>query len=311
MSLQTYFKEFNKVIKMDYDVKSELKEKRDILLGILRNDDDMPAFDEYNQGSYSMHLGVEPLDKEYDIDVGLRFHVNRDDYEPMDLKEKIRDLLKNHTEYGAKIKKPCVTVTYKKDGEAAYHVDLVTYVYEDKDDSDSQLYLARGKNRDSEETCWEKSGPVGLVEYVNDKYKGDDNKEDREKYDYIEEKYCYDDLQAVISFAKEIQKLFVFKEVNENGRLMYTIEYNLPSSLNFESDVNLFRKMSDNYMTDFKEKIDDLVDDLEAVKSETDEVEQCKMLSKIFGDDFPIPEKKNAAKKQMNFIPSTSASGVD
>ena len=47
------------------------------------------------------------------------------------------------------------------------------------------------------------------------------------------------------------------------------------------------------------------------LKSETDEVEQCKMLSKIFGDDFPIPEKKNAAKKQMNFIPSTSASGVD
>ena len=31
MSLQTYFKEFNKAIKMDYDVKSELKEKRDIL----------------------------------------------------------------------------------------------------------------------------------------------------------------------------------------------------------------------------------------------------------------------------------------
>ena len=37
MSLQTYFKEFNKVIKMDYDVKSELKEKRDILLKKLKN----------------------------------------------------------------------------------------------------------------------------------------------------------------------------------------------------------------------------------------------------------------------------------
>ena len=33
----------------------------------------MSAFDEYNQGSYSMHLGVEPLDKEYDIDVGLDY----------------------------------------------------------------------------------------------------------------------------------------------------------------------------------------------------------------------------------------------
>lgn len=353
MSLQIYFKEFNDSIKMDYDVKSELKEKRDILLGILRNNDDLPAFDEYNQGSYSMHLGVEPLDKEYDIDVGLRFRVNRDDYEPMDLKNKIYELLKNHTEYGAKIKKPCVTVTYKKNGEAAYHVDLVTYVYEDKEDSDSQLYLARGKNEDSEETCWEKSDPVGLVEYVNDKYKGDENKDDREQfrrvvryikrwknkrfsssgnaeppsiaitliavdhfeasktYDCIEEKYRYDDLQAVLDFAKEIQKLFIFKEMNENGRFMYSIEYNLPISLKFEPDVNLFRKMSDNYMTEFKEKIDALVSDLESVKKETDEVEQCKRLSNIFGDDFPVPEKKNASKKQMNYIPSTSASGVN
>lgn len=99
--------------------------------------------------------------------------------------------------------------------------------------------------------------------------------------------------------------------MNENGRFMYSIEYNLPISLKFEPDVNLFRKMSDNYMTEFKEKIDALVSDLESVKKETDEVEQCKRLSNIFGDDFPVPEKKNASKKQMNYIPSTSASGVN
>ena len=352
MSLQTYFKEFNKKIKMDYDVKSELKDKRDILLNILKNDDDIPAFDEYNQGSYSMHLGVEPLDGEYDIDVGLRFHVNKSEHEPMDIKEKIYEALKNHTEYGAKIKKPCVTVTYKKDGEAAYHVDLVTYAYEDKNNTDSQLYLARGKNSDSDETCWEKSDPVGLVDYVKEKYKGEDCEKDREQfrrvvryikrwknkkfsnsgnaeppsigitliavdkfnvskeYDDLEEKYKYDDLEATLNFAKDIQNLFVYTGESEDGRSMYKIEYNLPSSLNFEPNTNIFRKMSDNYMTDFKEKIDKLVSGLEEVKNETDEVEQCKLLNKIFGDDFPVPEKKNAAKKQMNFIPSTSASGV-
>ena len=48
----------------------------------------------FDQGSYSMYLGVEPLDKEYDIDVGLRFQVNCDDYAPMDLKDKIYDLLR-------------------------------------------------------------------------------------------------------------------------------------------------------------------------------------------------------------------------
>lgn len=351
MSIQKYFKEFNKKIKMDYDVKNELKDKRDILLGILRNADELPAFTEYNQGSYSMYLGVEPLDKEYDIDVGLRFHTDCSNYEPMDLKDKIYELLKDHTEYGAKIKKPCITVTYKEDGEAAYHVDLVVYTYEDKDDTSSQLFLARGKNSESDETYWEKSDPVGLVNYVNDKYNGDEFKDDREQfrrvirylkrwknrrfsssgnaeppsigitliavdkfessknYDYLEEKYVYDDLDAVLNFAKEIKNLFTIKGISDSGRVLYNIEYYIPATLKFETDTNIFKKMSDNYMTDFKEKIDSLVTDLENVKNETDEVEQCEKLRKIFGDDFPVPEKKNAAKQQRNCIPPVSSSG--
>ena len=352
MSLQKYFKEFDKAIKMDYDVKSKLKDKRDILLKILKESGELPAFEKYDQGSYSMYLGVETLDKEYDIDVGLRFYANYSEYTPMDLKNKIYNLLKNHTDYGAKIKKPCVTVTYKKEGEAAYHVDLVIYTYEDKENTDSQLYLARGKNSESGETYWEKSDPVGLVDYVKEKYKGETHKEDREqfrrvvrymkrwknkkfstsgnaeppsigitliavdkfevskKYDYLEEKYLYDDLEATLNFAKIIKNLFYYQGVSDKGRDLYSIEYNLPSILKFETATNVFRKMSDNYMTDFKEKIDDLVTDLEAVKNEIDEVEQCKKLNQIFGDPFPVPEKKNAAKQQINYIPATSASGV-
>lgn len=352
MSLQKYFKEFNKTIKMDYTVKSELKNKRDILLKILRDHEELPSFDEYNQGSYAMFLGVDPLDKEYDIDVGLRFKADSSDYSPMDLKEKIYDILENHTDYGAKIKKPCVTITYKKDGEAAYHVDLVVYTYEDKDDTASQLYLARGKRRESSETYWEKSDPVGLVDYVNDKYKGENNKEDREQfrrivrylkrwknkkfssignaeppsiaitiiavdkfisvknYDYFANEYIYNDLDALLNFVRQIKNLFIFNGFSEDGRCLYKISYDLPDSLSFESDTNLFRKMSDIQMTDFKEKIDALINELENVKSEVDEIEQCKKLRKIFGDDFPVPEKKDASKQQMNYIPSSSASGL-
>ena len=351
MSLQKYFEEFNEIIKMDYDVKSELKSKRDILLEILRKDSDLPSFDEYNQGSYAMYLGVSPLDKEYDIDVGLRFKVNKNEYNPMDLKEKIQDLLKNHTDYGAKIKKPCVTVTYKKDGEAAFHVDLVIYTYEDKDESSSQLYLARGKNSDSEETCWEKSDPIGLVNYVNDKYKGEENSEDREqfrrvirylkrwknmkfnssgnaeppsiaitiiavdkflsekKYDYFKNEYNYNDLDALLKFVKQIKDLFVFYRNDDNGRDLYKISYSLPATLAFENDTDLFRKMTDLQMTNFKEKIDNLYDDWEDVKEEVDVVEQCEKLKKIFGEEFPVPKKESASKQQLNYIPSSSASG--
>lgn len=351
MSLQKYFKDFNDAIRLDFDVNSELSEKRDILLKKLKNSEKLPSFNKLDQGSYAMHTGVESIDKEYDIDVALRFNVNKDDYEPMELKNIIYDILKEHTEYGAKIKNPCVTVTYKKQGEAAYHVDLVAYTYEDKDNTNSQLYLARGKDSKPEDICWEKSDPKGLVDLINKKF--DDDKEDKEQYrrviryikrwknlnfdgkgngeppsiaitliaeefleiskeyDCLEERYKYDDLNAVLNFAKKIQSLFVYENTQDSGRDLYRIRYYLPNELNFESDVDLFRKMTDIQMTNFKDKIDKLVENLEEVKEEDDEVEQCKLLNKIFGDDFKVPDKENASKKQMNYIPSSSASGVE
>ena len=70
MSVQSEFIGFHERIKLDYDVRSELASKRDILIDKLRRSGKLPGFTEFNQGSYGMYLGVEPIDgKEYDIDV--------------------------------------------------------------------------------------------------------------------------------------------------------------------------------------------------------------------------------------------------
>ena len=340
MSIQSEFIDFHNRIKLDYDVKAELAEKRDILLGILRNSGKLPGFEEYNQGSYGMYLGVEPISgREYDIDVGLRFNADKDDYEPMDIKNIIADDLKDHTEYGTTVKKPCVTVTYKKDGEAAYHVDLVTYLYEDHTDKDSQLYLARGKESMPEEIYWEKSDPVGLVDYINNKVdKGNARYQFMRTRRYIKRwknrrfnsaghaepasigitlivadnfvESSGDDLSALLSAVKSIQNLFQTVKY-EDGRWLYRIKYPMPYSLNFENDTDAFEKMTDIQMTDFKEKLEKLVRDLEAVQNEPDEVEQCRKLQKIIWDDFHVPEAKNVSKAQHNYIPSSSASGVE
>ena len=112
MSLQNQFEKFNKNIRLSSKKLDELREKRDKILDKLRDNKDLPSFEEFGQGSYRMRTEVEPIDKEYDIDVGLRFNVNKNDYEdPLTLKKQIRDILKSHTEYGAQIKTPCVTVT--------------------------------------------------------------------------------------------------------------------------------------------------------------------------------------------------------
>lgn len=344
MSLQSEFLAFHDRIKLDYDVRSELKDKRDTLIGILRNSGELPGFKVLNQGSYSMHTGTEPLEgKEYDIDVGMRFNVNYEDYEPMELKNITKDILKDHTDYGAVIKKACVTVTYKKDGEAAYHVDLVVYAYADKTDHDSQMYLARGKDSKPEEICWEKSDPKGLVDYINDAIDKDERNQYHRVIRYIKrwknlkfdsnghaepasvgitliaadhfESYTsgneYDDLNSVLSLAKSIKGLFNFVSVNDKGRFLYRIKYPMPSTLSFESDTDAFVKMTDSQMTDFKDKIEKLVRDLEEVKAEADEIGQCKKLNKIFGDDFHVPDVKNISKQQRNYIPSSSASGTN
>ena len=339
MSVQSELKKFNDKIRADFEVKKELSDKRDILLGKLRNNDELPSFKELNQGSYAMCIGIEPEDdSEYDIYVALRFSANKDDYDPIELKEKICEILKNHTDYGAEIKKPCVTVTYKKDGEVKFHVDLVTYLYADKDNGNSQLYIAKGKNKDSQE--WEEADPKGLVDYINDSVEvGEKRNQFRRVVRYLKKwknikfsntghanppsigitllvvdnfnYYKEDDLSSLINVVDAIINKFSYVCKNDFRRDMYRICLSLPKSLKFKFGNDILKKMSDAQMTDFKDKIEKLKKDLVEVRDEADELEQYKKLNRIFGDDFEIPEAKNSAKKQFDYIPSSSASGME
>lgn len=345
MGLQTYFEKFNKNIKMDYDENSELASKRDILVNKLKANEDLPSFTTINQGSYAMYTGVKPLDnKDYDIDVGLRFNVNKDEYNPLELKEKVYEILKDHTDYGAEIRKPCVTVTYKNNGDTGYHVDLVIYSYEDKNDANSKIYLARGKSGSKEENKkWEEADPMGLKDKIMNKY---DDKYERAQYrriirylkrwknkkfvsngnseppgigitllayekfepkyeeDFVSLARTYNDLDALICLVRQIKGMFSFKTY-ENGRLLYRIELNLPVA----PETDIFYKMTDIQMTNFKDEIEVLLSDLEEVKKEAEVVEQCEKLNEIFGDDFEVPEKQDTAKRQVCMFAPNSSSG--
>ena len=339
MSIQSELIKFNDKIRVDFDKKVELREKREVLLRKLRKSDKIPSFKAFNQGSYALYTGVTPESgKEYDIDVALRFSKNKSDYDPIELKNKVREVLQSHTEYGAEIKTPCVTVTYKKDGEASYHVDLVVYLYEDKEDENSQLYIAKGKCKDSQ--SWEKADPEGLVKYINE---GIEEGAEREQYRrvvrYLKKWknrrfsntghaspasigltlmaletfiYCIDDdLNALLTVVSEIENKFIINSFSDSGKPLYRIKLPLPDCLDFESDNDVFIKMSDAQMTDFKDKISKLKTDLTDERDEVDEQEQYKKLNKIFGDDFEVPKSEVSAKKQFNYVPHSSASGIE
>ncbi|MBL8358074.1 MAG: hypothetical protein JNM01_25135 [Delftia acidovorans] len=94
-AVQKQFEDFHKAICLEEeDEKATLREKRDTILKALSNnlDDDVPNFTHFNQGSYSMHTGVIPLDGNYDIDVGIIFECEQYKYpDPVVLKKKVRD----------------------------------------------------------------------------------------------------------------------------------------------------------------------------------------------------------------------------
>lgn len=338
MSIQSKLEQFHEKIKMSSSLKRELREKKGILLEILRKDRNLPSFCELEQGSYAMHTGVKPEeDQEYDIDVALRFSATKSEVEPLVYKENICEILKNHTEYGAEIKKSCVTVTYSKEGEAKFHVDLVVYTYEDKNDKDSQLYIAKGIDKESQK--WEKADPKGLLDYIGDQIEEENEREQfRRVVKYIKKwrnlkftntghtsppsigitlialdnfKYCEDDdLSSLIHIVKAIVNKFNF--VGWDGtRELYRIQWSLPTVLEFEAGNDVFEKMTNIQMTDFKDKTEKFKRDLISVQYEVDENIQYKKLNEIFGDDFEAPDEKTTAKQQQNYIPSSSVSGYE
>lgn len=341
MKLQNYFDEFNENIRMDYSIKSELAEKRDILLSILTKSDDIPSFNRFNQGSYSMFTGVKPLDDEYDIDVGLKFNVNKDEYTPIELKEKIFNSLKSHTEYGAEIKNPCVTVYYKKDGEIAYHVDLAVYSKSPSFDFDNKYYLARGKSSsDEKDKIWEIAEPESLIKLINDKVSETDKRNQYRRmirfmkrwvklkcsdycppgigvtllvyeyfkgseYDYLQRKFVPNDLDELISLVEKIVNRFTSEYSFDLKEYMHRLEYRLPVS----PYKDVFCNMSASKQNKLYSKLITLKNDLLKVKEEADLYKQCEKLNKIFGDDFRIPDKEEVSEKQQSSISTSSASG--
>lgn len=340
--LQKYFTEFHDNIKL-IDENDELKEKRDIILNKLSKEkgDDVKSYTTFNQGSYAMHTGVKPTDGDYDIDVGIKFDIDKDDYkDPVKVKEWVYNALNGHTKK-VEIRKPCVTVTYQIDGETAYHVDLAIY---SANNSDNKMYIAKGKTNSVEENRkWEVSDPQKLIELISNKFydindrrqfrriirylkrwrdfkfaNGGNSKpngigltisaynlfEVKKTVDYFANKTTYNDSEALKTLVTKLINSFVLEYREEDNKYGYRLHMNLI----IEPSNDTFEKMTDNHMDDFKKKLEVLNNKLKEAGDEVDPYEACGILANEFGDDFPIPVKADTAeKKQSSFITTSSS----
>lgn len=327
LDLQKEFIEFHNNIKLD-DENQKLRDKRDILLKKLENNisEDAASYTTFNQGSYAMGTGIYPEDEDYDIDVGIKFYINKDDYsDPVEPKTWVKDALDGHTKK-VEIRRSCVTVTYQENGEPAYHVDFAVYA---ADNADEKMYIAKGKTYSNEEyRYWEVSDPQGLINAIKGEYSGDDAAQFRrvirymkkwkshnfsssgdsaptgialtilaydggfsvkKTYDWSTGKDVYDDFSALYNLVTNIRNRFSYSWSNDAQQMCHTIILNLP----VEPYNNLFSKMTDKQMEDFYQKINGMYGKLNEVKEKTKKSEACTVLVELFGDDFPITVDKS------------------
>lgn len=321
VNLQSEFIEFHDKIKLSYDDNSELREKRDILLGKLSENisEEAPTFNHFNQGSYAMHTGIKPDNGNYDIDVGLSFDLSRSDYpDPLVVKQWIYDALEGHTK-SVEIRRSCVTVTYQKEGEPAFHVDFACYANENEN-----LFIGKGKKSSPEEQKqWEPSNPKGLISQMESRFKDErDRAQFRRiirymkkwknkhfdvngnnaptgiaitalaydkfapKYEYnaVTQSRTYNDFDALKAFVKQTKEMFTLLYDTESEKFYHKISQEL-----FVTPYNdLFEKMTPNQHESFYNKICAMITKLEEVEAKTKKSEACTIMVEIFGSDFPV-----------------------
>ncbi|MGF7535123.1 nucleotidyltransferase [Bacillus mexicanus] len=343
-SCRSQFNEFHEKIKLKEE-NADLKEKRDIIINKLKKnlkDETDYNFEPFNQGSYAMNTGIKPLDGDYDIDVGLYFNMSKDDVDPIEAKKWVFKVLEDQLEdqtSDVSIKKPCITATY----EEGYHVDVTVYATEN---NDGKVYLAKGKpTSKAEDKFWDESNPKDLIKEIRDHLSDKDDRrqfrrivrylkrwkdikfdsvngkptgialtscvyhwlEIQKDVDQFSGKTTYNDLEALINIVSKMLSRFelYWVEVDGEYKFMPRLKVHLP----VEPKPELFEKMTDKQMSTFKEKLETLLKALEEAKEKTDPTDAAQVLKGQFGDDFPVPERPDTAKKSAAraVIPSSES----
>jgi hypothetical protein len=321
--LQKQFNGFHDNIRVnDLDDNQPLREKRDMLIKILEKwckENGKPSFQSFNQGSYAMGTGNQPLlGEDYDIDVGLEFDIDVDDYEdPVEVKQWVYDAFDQNNFRVVEMKDPCVRVQYHKKGEVLFHIDFAIYGTKYGFlNLTSKLQLAKGKKNSTDENkYWEDSEPRKLKEDINSKFS---DKEERYQfkrcirylkrwkdvnfnslgtgrptgismtamaYDWFEPEIdCgeIDDFTALTNLVENI--------CNNNHGLNITLPVKPYNDLMEKLKVNKVNK--ERYI----KQMDKLRDALLEAAEETDPHDAAKILKKVFGDDFPVPNKASTAR---------------
>ena len=336
MGIQTHFNKFHGKIKLgrEDDAYKKARERDDSIKAEVKTafrDAGYPVVSDFIQGSLKTHTGVVPTSGDYDIDRALVIDADEAPENPVTPKKKALEVLEDRGFKNPKIKKPCVTADYAGDD---VHIDFIIYKR-----SGDQHYLAVGKkNSDENNREWSSADPLGLIEWINDAsaYGQDEATEvlaqfrrlvrylkrwrDEQFSETVGAKVFSIGLtvmakqQLVSSFSTEgaRQDLTALQETveailqggyfQEEEEAKYRVRVDLPK----EPWRDIFYRSSLDTGTQFYNKLRRLKEQLMTAAASSDEREQCKILNKMFGDDFEVPDPPTGSSKAGRAVYSSA-----
>lgn len=340
MSLQNQFSDFDTKIKItrEDDRMRSIREKDDSIREQIKQafkDAGLSSPEFFQQGSYSTQTSIEPLNGDYDIDVGIAIDAAGCPDDPVEAKKVVRDVLKGRNLKDPKIKMPCVTAQYVKEGEKHFHIDYALYKK-----SDETYSLGIGKEHSANESRkWEDADPKGLINWVNGKTEFSSDEEHKQYKRLIRflkrwrdfvfsdgnRKKIYSvginimvrrsvvtaisqdgDISDFEALRKTVVKILdsgdYFQSTSNGTETSYVVKVRMP--VKPYSDV--FRKHGAGVGTEFHTKLSNLRSLLDRVATESSVKTQSELLAKeAFGDDFPIPDGDGNRKfKEAGYVSS-------
>lgn len=319
MGIQNRFNDFHNRIKlsrMDESYK-KAREKDDSI-----TDDIVAAFKDKGyevkttvlQGSLSTDTAVIHEEKDFDIDRAIIITKDSSPDDPVEPKLVIFDILGKRGFKNHKVKTPCVTADYAAEN---LHIDFTVYR-----ESYGTYELAVGKTHSNEENkVWSASDPIGMKEWIKDNSKyGNSADRKQQQFNRIvrylkrwrDHNFSHNVAKKVFSIgltvmAKEtffpafsdeslpsdlealkncVSSILANNYFTSQGDGKFSVRVVLPKS----PYRDIFDGSSNDTDTQLKNKLETLKSKLNDALLETDEIEQCKILNKLFGDDFEIPE---------------------
>lgn len=327
MSIQRNFRNFHDAIKLGREDEKykDAREKDDSICTALKaafKEAGYPVIETFIQGSLKTATAIKHPKNDFDIDRALVIDASTAPDDPVEVKKLVCAVLDRRGFKNAEIKIPCVTADY---ASLNLHIDIVVYR------KNGNLYeIALGKQySNASYRLWSPSDPKGLIDAINDKsdYLGSSEDKLRQYKRLVrymkrwrDEKFEDSVRQKIYSIGITVMLKERFQPALEDGgrpndlkALHDTVEailnwdyfialgddkYRVKVNLPTLPYIDIFDNSSIDAGTQFRNKLNAMLRQLEKAQAEESLKKQCDILRGVFGDDFETIEEStsNSAK---------------